>query len=305
MSSDPELLFATAPSGARIALHEHARHGTYREAVVLTHGTFSDGRVCSRLARSLSLRGFASYVLEWRGHGQSGPAHEGGNFESTALEDLPAALARIRERTQLRRVLWVGHSGGGFLPIMLMARQPETRELFAGVVSMATQAADTGRGPRARLGIAASAALTNLLRRAPGRALKLGPRDETPRMMNQWYRWNWTRRWSGDDGFDYRTHAAQINVPILALAGGGDRFVAPPEACRRFVDAIGSDDKRFLVCSRATGYAEDYDHARLLASRGAVREVWPLVTRWLQEHATSSEPPHDDASLSEQRTGRS
>ena len=280
-------LFVKTVDGVRIAVHEVARDGTHEQAVVLSHGTFSNAVVCMQLARSLARAGFATYVLEWRGHGHSQRGERGASFETAALNDVPATLDLVRARAGVERFLWVGHSGGGLLPVMLMARSPAVAASFDGVVTLATQAADAGGTIPARVGIAGAALLTNVLRRAPGRALKLGTQDEPPRVMNPWYRWNLTGRWIGTDGFDYRAAAARLNVPILAIAGGGDRFIAPPYACRRFVDALGSVDKEFVLCSRSTGYAEDYDHGRLIASRGAVREVWPRVTGWLKRHATS------------------
>ena len=39
--------------------------------VLLTHGTFSNGNVCTRLAAYLATHGFPCWVLELRGHGAS------------------------------------------------------------------------------------------------------------------------------------------------------------------------------------------------------------------------------------------
>ncbi len=205
------------------------------------------------------------------------------------MEDVPAALALVRARTALGRVLWVGHSAGGFLPVMLIARIPSFAGLFDGLVAIATQAADAGRTTAARFAIAGAALVTTALGRTPGRMLGLGAQDEPPSVMNPWCRWNLTGRWRGADGFDYRTAASRVTVPILGIAGAGDRLIAPPDACRRFMDALASADKEIVVCGRSTGYAEDYDHARLVASRGAVREVWPRVIQWLGNHATSKQ----------------
>lgn len=289
MSSSATPLLETTRDGASIAVHEVSRVGTFDQAVLTTHGTFSDAGICRRLARSFARAGFASYVLEWRGHGDSpreSTRARGTSLETIALYDVPAALDLVRRRSGKQRVLWVGHSGGGFLPMMLIAREPCVGERFDGIVGLATQTSYAGASIRSRVQIGAAAALTNVLGRAPGRALKLGPQDETPSVMNQWYRWNWTGNWIGRDGFDYERASRDLNVAVLLLAAHGDEFIAPPRACRAFFDSLGSADKTFIECGRATGFREDYTHSRIIASRSATQEVWPLVTDWLRARAT-------------------
>lgn len=282
-------ILGTAADGATIAVHEVSRKGRFEQAVILTHGTFSNGSVCLRLARAIAAEGFATYVLDWREHGSS-PAgrHRASkaNFETVALNDGPLALEIVAERSGKPRVFWVGHSGGGFLPTMLLARQPAHRTRFAGIVSLATQAAGAGKTVPKRLQIAFAAALTGALGRVPGRALGLGVHDETARMMNQWYRWNWTGRWLGDDGFDYAASVRDLEVPILSFAARGDRFIAPPQGCRGWFDTLGSLDKQFVECGLATGFSEDFDHSRIIASRAAMKEVWPRLIAWLVERAS-------------------
>lgn len=281
--SDPPL-FATTEDGARIAIDEVTREGHRAQAVILTHGTFSDARVCLRLARAVGQLGFPTYVMEWRGHGRSSLGRLAPSFETVARQDVPAAIAFVRDRAKRTRLLWVGHSGGGLVPWMHLARTPADVASFDGIVGIATQAFGAGRRFRGRAGVILAALVTNVLRRAPGRALRLGPQDETASMMNEWYRWNLTGRWRAPDGFDYAAAAARIDVPALLFAGAGDRFIAPREGC----DALRRCLRRaeLVVCGRETGFSDDYDHPRLIASRGAIREVWPLVTRFLAARAT-------------------
>src|SRR5574341_218711 len=68
--------------------------------VLLTHGTFSNGRICGRLAGYLAEHGFDCWVLELRGHGRSkvGPVHP--DFEQFSEFDAPAALRAVRQHTQ-------------------------------------------------------------------------------------------------------------------------------------------------------------------------------------------------------------
>jgi oxygen-independent coproporphyrinogen-3 oxidase len=38
-------------------------------------------------------------------------------------------------------------------------------------------------------------------------------------------------------------------------------------------------------CAKSEGYAEDYSHARIIASRRAQQEIWPIISDWLVKRA--------------------
>ena len=127
--------------------------------------------------------------------------------------------------------------------------------------------------------------VTNILGRAPGKMLKLGPEDEFRKVIIQGLRWNWTGQWIAKDGFDYLQALDRIEVPALCFAGGGDRFIAPYQGCRRVYDALGGFDKRMVFCAKSEGYGEDYSHSRIIASRRSQQEIWPAISEWLIKHA--------------------
>ncbi|PWB45830.1 MAG: hypothetical protein C3F12_07020 [Candidatus Methylomirabilota bacterium] len=253
--------------------------------VLLTHGTFSNAQTCTKLATYLAESGFDCWILELRGHGRSeiGPARP--NFERFSEFDVPAALRAVRERTQDKPLFWVGHSGGGLVPLMYLARHPEACVQIKGIVTLASQATDAGVTWSGWAKIALSAAANNLIGYAPGPLLKLGPENEFRDVMNQWFRWNWKGRWTGTDGFDYLEGLSRIGVPVLCLAGGGDRFIAPYQGCRRLYNALGGRDKQMMLCAKSEGYGEDYSHARIIASRRAQQEIWPIISEWLVKRA--------------------
>lgn len=125
----------------------------------------------------------------------------------------------------------------------------------------------------------------NLIGHTPGPLFKLGPQNEFRDVMNQWFRWNWNGRWTGHDGFDYLDGLGRIEVPALCFAGGGDRFIAPYQGCRRLYNALGALDKQMVLCAKSEGYAEDYSHARIMTSRPARQEIWPIISEWLVKRA--------------------
>lgn len=271
--------------GAELSLLRIYGEVRYESPVVLSHGTFSNAQTCTRLARYLAKHGFDCWILELRGHGRSTKGTGYPDFEHFSNFDAPAALRTVQHKTKKEHVFWIGHSGGGLVPLMHLARCPEACGQIRGIVTLATQATDAGATWGGRAKIILSALATNILGRAPGRMLKLGPQDEFRGVMNQWFRWNWTSRWIGKDGFDYLEALRLIKVPAICFAGGGDRFIAPYQGCRQIHDALGSFDKRMVFCAKSGGYGEDYSHARLVTSRRAQQEIWPVISEWLVKRA--------------------
>lgn len=253
--------------------------------VILTHGSFSNAQTCTRLARYLAEQGFDCWILELRGHGRSEAGPVSPNVERFSEFDVPAALRAVRRETQIRQLFWIGHSGGGLVLLMHLARHPEACGQIRAIVTLASQATDAGATWSGRAKIILSAMATNTLGRAPGQILKFGSEEESRGVMNQWFRWNWTSRWTGEDGFNYLEALRQIEVPALCFAGGGDRFIAPYRGCRRLYDTLGGFDKRMVFCAKSEGYGEDYSHARIVTSRRAQREIWPVISEWLIKRA--------------------
>ena len=74
----------------------------------------------------------------------------------------------------------------------------------------------------------------------------------------------------------------KVSAPVLSVAAGNDKN-DPPEGCRTLLNAFGSRDKRFVILSRKEGFSRDYDHIGMIVSKEAAREVWPLLTTWMDE----------------------
>ncbi|MBM3218623.1 MAG: alpha/beta fold hydrolase [Candidatus Rokubacteria bacterium] len=256
--------------------------------VLLTHGTFSNGNVVTRLAAYLANYGFPCWVLELRGHGASEGRDRRTIFEDFGRLDVPAAVEAVRLRAQTDRLFYVGHSGGGLAFLMYLARNPQAAGRAQGVVTLASQATGAGLGWRGLATITGIAAANSLGSRARSRLLRLGPEGEFRGVVNQWFRWNLTRRWRGRDRINYLSALASVRTPALCLAGVGDRYIAPVKGCVRLFAALGAADKRLVICGRRHGFSEDYDHARIVASRGARQEVWPKILEWLQQRCEAS-----------------
>lgn len=274
--------FLPGAGGSQIALYHVGAGDLSRPPVLMTHGTFSNRTACWPLAEYLVSGGFDCWLYEWLGHGQSSDPPRAMDADFQALHDVPRVVAAVREKTGADSLFWVAHSGGGFLPLMYLARHPERIGDFAGVVGLGSQSISAGDTLYGKLRILILAAACHLFGRAPGHWFGIGPEPESKGFMLQWARWNWSRRWRGLDQFDYFEGLASTSLPMLAIAGSAD-IIAPARGCQALVSAVDNPGSRFLVAGRANGFQEDYDHARLVLSRNAAKEIWPEVHRWLVE----------------------
>ena len=99
-----------------------------------------------------------------------------------------------------------------------------------------------------------------------------------------------------DQRRDYRAELSRITVPSLFLAGPRDAL-SPPDAARDTCDAVGASDKQFVLCSRAQGMRVNYGHFDLVVGKEAPREVYPVVSAWLEsvsERGAGREDRPDD-----------
>ncbi len=284
--SDGPALTIRADDGVELAVYR-SDGGGGGLPLLMVHGTFSNrtfffGREERGLGWYLAARGFDVWVAELRGHGRSGDAglRERWDFEDWIRRDAPALVGAVCAATGHDRLVWVGHSAGGVIGYALAGLGRKESDAIAALVT-AGSPAPTGLGPLQYPMAAAGLTLTRLLGRFPARLLGIGPEDEHPGIFSQWMRWNLRGRWHGDDGTDYFANARRIETPVLALAGGGDRFIAPPALCRDLAWATSSVDRTVVVCGRAGRFSENYNHHRLIASSPAREEVWPLIGDWI------------------------
>ncbi|MCL4683933.1 alpha/beta fold hydrolase [Myxococcota bacterium] len=245
-------------------------------------------------------------------------------FEDYVQHDVPAALALVRSLSGHERVLWVGHSLGGM--VAYAASMTPVADLFAGVVTLASpgmteighEAIDRwvalrrllrlapGRLPTRRVAQAGSAfagpitsAFPTLIRDwlwHPDNLdldvvrfmMRHGVEDLPRSLLIEFARWYEAKRMSDRYAlFSFGDHLERIRVPMLVIAGGRDRLT-PPTDLEHLVGRLGSADKTFWVAGHASGLSHEYSHVDLMLGRFAPDEVYPVVTRWLDERRPSS-----------------
>lgn len=251
--------------------------------VFLTHGTFSDKRVCRGIATFLANKGYHAWILEWREHGSSGGNDRPFNFESIGLEDIPAALGYLKEVEKLENIDAVTHSGGGICLTMALVKYPHYGTFIKSMTIFGCQAFGAANRSSNYLKILFGKYLGILLGTFHGR--KMGrAHDESYYTMKQWYEWNLERKFLGEDGRDYRAAMSSIEIPVFSIAAKGDTLIAPAEGCKLFLDAFQNPANRFWLLSQEAGNLEDYDHGRIMHSSSASKEIWPEVLGWMEKN---------------------
>jgi pimeloyl-ACP methyl ester carboxylesterase len=161
---EDEVHFVTSKDGWRINLARYraagsnvgSRKQSKTAPVILCHGAFANrmtydlGDGHSSLAVYLSAMGHDVWVLELRGHGRSSPRppwlqtvlaqgrNAGGSWSIMKYidNDLPSAIAYVRNHTHAKKVHWVGHSMGGIVLYSWLGLQKGNTQDFASIVTI-------------------------------------------------------------------------------------------------------------------------------------------------------------------------
>lgn len=274
--------------------------------ILLTHGTFSDKKVCLGIGEYLAKLGHTCYIMEWRGHGASPKPKDKFNFETIATYDIEATFRYLFADLKLDNVHCVTHSGGGicltmFLIQQLVLQNKEYSHQINSISLFACQAYGAALQPTSYSKILATKSLTRLFGYLPAKKLKLGIVNESYHTMKQWYDWNLqqnfyshaiknpdtpSRDTKNSDYLDYRQQMPKITIPIYAISAKGDRFIAPTVGCQRFLRDFHHQANVFREFARAHHDLEDYNHSRIIMSRSAAKEVWSTVAAWIEQHTT-------------------
>lgn len=292
--------------------------------VILSHGIATNKYsldLCRPLSLAYFLKqeGYSVFVLSLRGAGNS--YHNSRcrtvdfSFDDIVEYDVPAVIQKAREVTGAPKVHWVGHSMGAMIAQAFLGRRLSGHEDIASFVSLGGLGrldhvrhqwwSAFSRYPRLssffslRLGARLAAPFIgqvytplhktvynreNLHKKTVKYLLRNAVEDIAEGLSLQFSHWIHSgEEKTSDASFDYRKALENIHLPALFIAGLDDKIAAPE--CVRFAwEKSSSPKKRFVLLSKENNFSRDYCHMGLLVGKEAPREVFPLVSGWLEQY---------------------
>lgn len=254
--------------------------------IFLTHGTFSNRKICDGIASYLAEKGFTCWIMEWRNHGQSSKTQREFNFETIAKYDIESTFAFLFHKQNLKSINCLTHSGGGIVLTMFLINNPSYNSKIDSITFFGVQAFGAGTGLSNRIKIISSKYLSALLGKVPSKTVGSTEHSESYYTMKQWFNWNLNKNFIGENSFDYLRRMKEINVRILSICAKGDNFIAPKIGCEKFIKAFKKNENKLLFFSKENGNLENYNHSRILKSQSSKKEIWPIVVNWITNKKT-------------------
>jgi len=240
-------------------------------------------------ATYLASRGYLCYTIDFRGHGASEPrAAEGGSwsYDDIALIDIPEAIGWIKARHPDLPLGLVGNSLTGHAGLGMLGRMPEVPIDF--VVSLAANVRLPPLEPSRRrwakkvFQFHAMGLLTRIFGYFPSRLVRMGPEDEARPYVDQLVDCVKNKRWTTADGsYDYLEGLGRVRVPVLAIAGRGDRLMCHPVCSELFHGRLEKADLDHRVYGKGDlGLTYSPGHVELVADPRSA-PIWEAIADWM------------------------
>jgi predicted alpha/beta hydrolase len=281
-----QLYHITTEDDLSIALWKLNSEKVSDKHIFLTHGTFSNRKICDGIAAFLTEKGFTCWIMEWRNHGKSKKSELKFNFETIAKYDIKATFDFLFTFHNIKNIDCLVHSGGGIALTMFLINNPKYKSKINNITFFGVQAFGAGQELKSRIKIMTSRFFSALLGKVPSKSAGSTQHSESYYTMKQWFDWNLNKNFVGENGFDYRSRMCEVKIPILSICAKGDNFIAPKKGCEDFLKAFKNDQNKLLFLSKANGNLEDYSHSRILKSQNSKKELWPIVVEWISERKT-------------------
>lgn len=233
--------------------------------------------------------------------------------------DVPAILDFVKEEAGAAKVIWIGHSMGGmamygylmtnarsndidkFVPIastIMIPNRPEPDSVLARIASqkpvmhasllvnttVASQMRNLTLGtlklPWERLFFNRD----NMDKMTAIKMFRVAIDDTSPGVIEQYT--NMIKNGhleSSDKGFNYTHNIQRVGVPILVVAGAGDRM-SSLDNFNYVLENVSSRKKEGVIFSKENGFSADYGHCDLILGRNAPEEVYAYIYDWLEKN---------------------
>ncbi len=274
-------LEARTADGVTLRIDRLRAAGTRRGVVICLHAMMTDGRYFGArrddsFATTLAAGGLDVLVADFRGHGRSRPPAAGEDdwsFDDLVELDLPAIIAEAARASACApdELTVLGHSLGGLVATASIGTGRIASPRLLVLPSTTVWLLGPESSLRRRAVMAAYRHVTQLLGKAPIRALRAGTADEAKTYVQQLTGWSRAMRWTSLRGLDYTRAAESIPTPVLPFVGAGDWMCTPGDALRFAGHLTCAAPVR--IVGRAHGDAIDPDHFELF-TRSELRPLW-------------------------------
>ena len=292
-------LFVSIGKNQSLRLRHIYHSDIKRESIFLLHGAVENGKIFytksnKGLAPFLASQGYQCLVADLRGRGESYPAisaqSDYGQTEAI-VEDIPAMLEFIKDKTGYFPKFWIAHSWGGVLLNSYLARTPEHKQFVSACAYFGTKRSLYNNHPSKLLQANLIwYTLAPILSKKKGyldaRKLKWGSDNETVKSHFQSMQWAKKLPWvDTDDGFNYSEAIKDIKLPpTLHIAGVKDKALAQPIDIKKFMEESGRGIQEIIVYGKSQGHKHDYNHIDMLTSPHAHSDQFKDVLQWFDLH---------------------
>lgn len=289
----PLIAEVTSTDGTRLTLRG-LRANPSSPVIVILPAMGAEARFYLPVVRALHRIGLSVVATDLRGHGECGPLVTRSSrfgYREIVEDDLTAVFAAVASRFPGAPVVPLGHSLGGQLVLLYLARQYAVAgdPGVQGVILLASGSAWHGgfagwRSPRNLISSQLFALTALVVGYWPGDKVGFGGRQSRG-MMRDWARQVRTGQYRLATATDYEAALRNVHLPVLAVDVEDDDL-APPGAVSHLCAKIPNAQLIRRYYARADADGKYLGHFRWVRyHQGLV----PVLSAWIRQHTISAE----------------
>jgi len=287
-------------------------------SVSLRGAGLSDQPVSSVMRKSLTGSFDPKFLLTIKERSLAHAAFSEYSVDDHINYDLPAVIALVKEKTQAKKVHWVGHSMGGMIMFAYLATHPASAkdvDSFVAVSVPMIMFHPLNKAMQMQVDNAAALKAGNVVLSTTPDSLvakilgKWAPptisetlflnrdnvEDGTLRLLAQWAQESISTGqltqlldlaaekefYSLDKKLNYTALLGKVSTPTFFLVGQLDNM-ATVGAVKYSHREVASRQKQFRLFGRINGDRANYGHDDIIIGRHARAEVFPEILKWLE-----------------------
>ncbi len=282
-----------ASDGWPLVVERIAAIAPARGVVVCGHAMMCNRRTLDRprgagLGSALAEGGFHVYLVDLRGHGESGPAASRTvrfDYDDFVLKDLPALITTIAARHPDLPLALVGHSLTAHTGVATLGAVPglpvRAMVSLGGNVWIPRLEPDPLVWAQKRARLEAWGVVSRLTGRFEARRLRFGTDDESLDYVLQFVHNARKDRWGSRDGrYDYLAAMRSLTLPLLSVTATGDDDLCRPSWAEVWLAHAVRAQKTTRVVGTHPGDPTGVSHMGLVTDP-RMTPIWREIAAWL------------------------